>query len=154
MWYREQFRSRLSILRRLGEILDLLMSEVRYSRSTLPECCRHVAERTGEPFQSCLGEIYEEMRCNSGICFGEVFAEKMGRCLEGVPLTSQDRDIFLRFAAQSGFAEGDMQIQWMALSREQLARRVELLESELAGRSRIALSLGVMSGLLLVILLL
>lgn len=108
----------------------------------------------GEPFRSCLGEIYEEMRCNRGLHFGEVFAGKMGRCLEGLPLTPQDRDIFLRFAAQSGFAEGDMQIKWMEQSREQLTRRVELLESELAGRSRVALSIGVMSGLLLVILLL
>lgn len=154
MWYREQFKRRLSVLRQLGEILELLMSEVRYSRSTLPECCRHVAERAGEPFGSCLREIYEEMRRNTGRGFGEVFEGEMRTCLAGLPLTSEDVEIFLRFAAQAGFAEGDMQIKWMEQSREQLAHTVETLESELAGRSRVALSIGVMSGLLLVILLL
>ncbi len=46
-----------------------------------------------------------------------------------------------------------MQLKWMEESRERLAHRVEELEAELAGRSRVAVSLGAMSGLLLVILL-
>lgn len=154
LWYREQFRERLSALRRLGEILELLMGEIRYSRSTLPECCRHVAERAGEPFGSCLKEIYDEMRQNTGRGFGEVFVEKMRVCLDKLPITPEDTELFLRFAAQSGFAEGDMQIKWMEQSRDQLAHTVETLEAELAGKSRVALSMGVMSGLLLVILLL
>lgn len=132
----------------------MLISEVRYSKATLPECCRHVAERVEEPLKGCLKQVYEKMCDNTGRGFGEIFVEQMRTGLTALPIRSADGEVFLRFALQSGFAEGDMQIKWMEQSREQLAHTVEVLEAEIAGKSRIALSLGAMSGLLLVILLL
>lgn len=154
IWYRQQFRGRLIALRHLQEIMEMLISEVRYSKATLPECCRHVAERVEEPFRGCLKNVYEEMRDNTGRGFGEIFAEQMRTGLSALPIRPADGEVFLRFALQNSFAEGDMQIKWMEQSREQLTHTVETLEAELAGKSRIALSLGAMSGLLLVILLL
>ncbi len=113
-----------------------------------------MAERAEEPFQSCLRQIYEEMRDDPGRGFGEIFQEKMRTCLAALPIRRTEEECFLRFAAHCGFSEGDMQIKWMEQGRDELARTADRLEAELAGKSRVALGIGAMSGLLLVILLL
>lgn len=154
VWYREQFRERVKLLRRMGEILDMLMSEIRYGKSTLPECCRQIGEQAGEPFGEFLIQIYEEMKKNTGAGFGQVFSKYMGKCLEPLPLTKTDRELFLRFAAKSSFAEGAMQLKWMEQSREKLGQVVNDLERETEEKGKIAVGLGAMCGLLFIIVLL
>lgn len=154
IWYREQFQGRLKILRQLAEILELLMSEVRYGKSTLPECCRYVGERVQEPFGGCLVHIHDEMQKNTGNGFYEVFSEGMGECLEGFPLAKEDKEAFLHFASKGSFADGAMQLRWMEQSREMLGSIISGLEQETVQKGRIAVALGAMSGLLLVIVLL
>ena len=43
LWYRYQFGARIKALHNLERMLELLASEVRYGRATLPECCSHIA---------------------------------------------------------------------------------------------------------------
>lgn len=138
----------------MGEILDMLMSEIRYGKSTLPECCRQIGEQAAEPFGECLTRIYEETRQRTGAAFGQVFCEHMGRCLEPLPLTGEDRELFLRFAAKESFAEGAMQLQWMEQSREKLGQIAQELGRELEKRGRIAIYLGAMCGILFIVILL
>ncbi|MCM1327203.1 MAG: stage III sporulation protein AB [Bacteroidales bacterium] len=154
VWYRQQFRERAKLLRRMGEILDMLMSEIRYGKSTLPECCRQIGEQAGEPFGKCLIHIYEEMKKNTGAGFGQVFSKHMGQCLEQLPLTKSDKELFLRFAEKSSFADGAMQLKWMEQSREKLGQTVNVLERETEAKGRIAVGLGTMCGLLFILILL
>lgn len=154
IWYRQQFRQRVRLLRQMGEILDMLMSEIRYGKSTLPECCRQIGERAGEPFGSYLIQVYEEMKKNTGAGFGQVFSKHMEQCLAGLPLTKGDRELFLRFAKKSSFAEGAMQLKWMEQSRKMLGQVLDELERETEEKGRIAVGLGAMCGLLFIIILL
>lgn len=154
IWYRQQFRRRLKLLRQMCEILDMLMSEIRYGKSTLPESCRQIGERAGEPFGGCLIQVYEEMKKNTGARFGQVFSEYMGKCFAGLPLTKEDGELFLRFAKKSSFAEGAMQLKWMEQSREMLGQVLCELERETEEKGRIAVGLGAMCGLLFIIILL
>lgn len=154
LWYREQFLCRLKVLKQLEEILEMFMSEIRYGKATLPECCMRMGERLKEPYGSCFVHIYQRMKENTGVGFGEVFSEEMGECLSRFPLTEEDKTEFLRFAAENSFAEGAMQLKRMESGREQLRRTVEVLERETAEKCRVAVGLGAMSGLLLVIILL
>lgn len=130
------------------------MSEVRFGRATLPECCGSLSRRIPEPFSGCFQEIYQVMRENTGQSFGTVFVEKMNSCMGQFPLTKEDRQCFLHFAEGEGFAEGGMQLRIMEQEKEWLMGRIEEQERELAAKSRMAVGLGAMSGLLLVVILL
>ncbi len=134
--------------------MEMLMSEIRYGKSTLPECCRHVGERVKEPFCGCLHKIYQDMEENTGEAFGQIFCKEMRKCLMDLPLKEEDKEIFLHFASKDGFAEGVMQLKWMEQCREMLGHAAAELEKETAEKGRIAVGLGAMSGLLLVIILL
>jgi len=98
MWYRGQFILRLKNVRSLQGILEMLMSEIRYGKTPLPECCKRIGERQPEPFGEAFLGIYHCMQENPGESFPKVFCEIMEECLQKLPVTKQDTEDFLAFA--------------------------------------------------------
>lgn len=153
LWYRGQLTGRIRALRMLRGILELLSSQVRYGRATLPECCRHVAVQLAPPLDQAFRTVAERMQENTGASFAQVFREQMAEYLGELPLTSEDRETFLQFASETGFLDGQMQLRVMEQSGELLAGTAERLERESTEKCRMALGLGVMGGLLLILVL-
>lgn len=153
-WYRQQFALRLHHLRYMGNILEMMMSEIRYSKSTLPECCGNLTQRLEEPYRKAFSDIYEFMKHNTGEEFGQVFHRTMEECLKEIPIKKEEKELFLKFTSVSGFEDGKMQIRSMEQYNDRLKNIVQKLEQEISEKSRMALGLGAMSGLLLVIILL
>lgn len=154
MWYRQQFILRLKNVRILQEILEIMMSEIRYGKTPLPECCRRIGERQKEPFSEAFLNIYEGMKENQGKAFSQMFCEEMEQCLKKIPITGQDREDFLSFARGQSFEDGCMQLRTIERSKELLQTTAEKLEKENAEKCRMAVGLGAMSGLLLLVILL
>lgn len=153
LWYRERFTGRLSCLRDLQRIQELLVSEIRYGRATLPECCSSIALRLPEPYSSCLSAVYERMRENAGVMFGQVFREEMSPCLDKLPLAEADKKCFLSLFTECGFEEERMQIRTIEQNKELLQQTITELERENKEKCRMAVGLGALSGLLLVVVL-
>ncbi len=153
LWYREQFIGRIRSLRMLVSIMELLMSEIRYGKATLPECCLHLSRRLAEPYSDALREIYEDMD-NGGVSFQEVFCRKMEVCMEGLPLKREDKEMFLQPFHGQGFQDGAMQLKSLEQVSLQLSGHLEMQEHEQREKCRMAVGLGAMGGLLLVIVLL
>lgn len=154
LWYRQQFLGRLQSLRNLDGILELFMSEIRYGKATLPECCRRLSEHLPDPYRACFRDIFMEMQENTGESFEEVFQRHMRACLSSLPLTKEDEEIFLHFTQDGGFTEGKMQLRAIEQSRELLGNVIAQLQTEIGEKCRMAVGLGAMSGLLLLIVLL
>lgn len=142
---------RLNSLRELQRIQELLVGEIRYGKATLPECCLHIAKRLPQPYRQSLFDIYNRMRENTGEGFASVFTQEMEGCLVKLPLTCEDRKIFLSLFSEGGFGENGMQIRTIEQSRELLQHTVDRLEQENREKCRMAVGLGAMSGLLLLI---
>lgn len=153
IWYRHQFGARIGALRSLEHILELLISEVRYGRASLPECCSHAARSLSSPFAEAFLEIARRMEENLGVPFGEVFREETAKALEEFPLQESDREAFWQFTGQAGFADGQMQLRAMEQSLELLGDTRRGLEAEHGEKCRMAVGLGTMGGLLLILVL-
>lgn len=134
-------------------ILELLSGEVRYGRAALPECCSRVARYLEEPFREAFGRIGSRMEENTGASFGDVFREELEGVLRSLPLQEEDRESFLRFAAQTGFTDGQMQLRAIEQSAQLLQATEEKVVSENAEKCRMAVGLGAMGGLLLILVL-
>ena len=130
------------------------MSEIRYGKATLPECCRQMAVHLQQPYSECFRAVFQEMEENTGASFAEVFRAHMGKCLENLPIKKEDGEGFLHFTSENSFAEGKMQLRTIEQSRELLRNTIEELERENGEKCRMAVGLGAMSGLLLIIVLL
>ena len=153
LWHRSQLTGRVSSLRLLGHLLELLTSEIRYGRATLPECCRHAAAQMPKPFADAMRQVEERMRENTGATFAEVFRECLSGPLKDLPLKTEDRVAFFHFLSESGFMDRQMQMRIMEQSCELMADTVKILERENAEKCRMAVGLGAMGGLLLILVL-
>ncbi len=153
LWYRAQFNGRIKTVRQLREILELLSGEVRYGRSTLPECCSLVSRSVAPPFGGALERVGQGMRDNIGLSFGETFQREFEEVLEGMHLKDEDVEAFMRFTRQACHADSQMQLRAMEQGAEVLSRTEEALERENAGKCRMAVGLGAMSGILLILIL-
>ncbi len=153
LWYRAQLDGRLRTVRDLRLILELLAGEVRYGRSTLPECCSHVAGSFSAPFHGALERIGGKMRENTGLSFGEVFRSEFEAVLADLPLKAEDGENFLQFTRMACHADGQMQLRAMEQGMELLNQTARSLEQGNAEKGRIAVGLGAMSGVLLLLIL-
>lgn len=153
LWYRQQMVLRLHFTRELICILEQWISEIRYNRSSLPECCRQI----GRQRKDCLGEIcdsvYREYAASEAAGFLEFAQESFRRRLKPLPLKKEDIEQFLLFVRNEGYADEAMQIRAMELSRQRLEQTAETQQRELIQKCRLSVGLGAMSGLLLLILL-
>lgn len=152
-WYRNQLNGRIKSLRLLQGMLELLASQVRYGRATLPECCRHVSVQLGPPFDQAFRGVAERMQENTGATFAEVFRDYLEKPLKELPLKQEDRETFMQFASKTGYQDGQLQLRFMEQSGELMAGTVERLEKESNEKCRMAVGLGAMGGLLLVLVL-
>lgn len=129
------------------------MSEIRYGRTTLPECCGRLAERVEEPYRSGLARIFRRMQEDESPAFPQVFAAEMGQALATLPLEEGERKVFLAAMSQRGFADAQMQLRSLERTVAELERVRHIVSQEIREKSRMAVGLGGMGGLLLVILL-
>lgn len=154
VWYKLQFMGRLHHVRILISILDMMMSQVRYSKAMLSECCLSLSERLEEPYRSTFTGIWKAFGANTGEAFGEVFNRFMQECLEQVPLGKEEKALFLEFAEGCGYEDAGMQLRSMEQYRDRLESLSQKLSEEVTEKGKMAVSLGTLGGLLLVIILL
>lgn len=160
-WYRRRFHTALWHLRYMQRTLELFMSEIRYSKSTLPECCRKVGEKAEEPYKTALLEIYHGMlpsvhsglERTGGTGFSDKWREVMGQALREIPVSQEEKEMFLGFSACCGLADNQMQIRAIEQYRDMLTTAIRNRERDLEKQGRMAAGLGIMSGLLLAVIL-
>jgi stage III sporulation protein AB len=134
--------------------MEMMISEIRYSKATLPECLRKLTDRVEEPYKEAFLAIHRSMEDNTGESFASIYKKHMESCLSCVPLKAHEKDLLLKMGAGSGFEDSEMQIRSIERNKEVLKDIIAGLEREITEKSRMALGLGAMGGLLLVIILL
>ena len=152
VWYSMQFQQQLHNVREMCRILELFQGQIRFGRCTLPECCLQLTERVAEPFKSCFTKIYNTTCLNGGESFGQICREQMEETLQKLVADKKDKELFLSCFTACGFEEDRMQLRTIEQVKEELEDRLQRLSKENASKCRLAISLGAMSGLLMVIL--
>lgn len=152
-WYRNRFHAALYHLRCMQRILERFMSEIRYGKATLPECCRKIGENAEEPYRTALLSVYQGMAAHDGSNFFQKWQEHMGQAVMEAPVSKAEKEIFLGFAGCSGLADNQMQIRAIEQYRDMLVSAIKSREADLEKQGRMAAGLGIMSGLLLAVVL-
>lgn len=153
VYYRRRFHAALWHLRYMKQILEMFMSEIRYDKATLPECCRRIGSVSKAPYGEALLHIYEAMQENAGTSFYEMWKDTMGNILSDLPLETEERRFFSELAENSGIADNLMQLKILEQRRDLLDVSIKNREDNLEKQCRTASGLGIMSGLLLAVLL-
>lgn len=152
--YREDLRQTLYNTRSLAMILELMKSEIAYSKATLPEACRMAGEKMEDPFKSYLLGICEIMRTNKGLPFDKVWKQEMGKCMKSLLLGEGDKELFLQFSDSTGYADNRMQLLALEKYSDLFAQSVKKQEESMENKARVVMSMGLTGGIFLTIVLL
>ncbi len=152
IWYCVQMKRERNCLYEMCRILELMCGEIRYGRSTLPECCRQLSKRIAEPYAGCFYRIYEECCNNEGKSFEELSRTCMEEDLKEIVVSREDKERFVSCFSGDGFCDGAMQLRNIEQAKKELEDKLCECRKDSCARGRLAISLGIMSGLLLVIL--
>ena len=92
-WYRQRFQERIRHIRRLEGILEMLMSEVRFAKAPLPECCEKLGKRLESPYREAFEAAGRAGEQKEGEAFGDCL-EKNCRNACPKPLLAEKRRKF------------------------------------------------------------
>lgn len=151
---KRDLQERLYHTRCLKNILELLESEICYSRSSLPEACRMIGNRVEEPYREGLLSVCKVMEENEGLPFSLIWKKQMGESLQKTAAPKKERTLFLQFADSTGFADHQMQLRVLEQCRECLEQSVKKQEECMENKTKVVMSMGLIGGLFLTIVLL
>ncbi len=147
-------KKRLLFLKEMREIYRLLQNEICYTALPLPEIFKTIAERVNPPFDKTFLLIGENMTLEKGENFRTVWEREMGKALNGIPLTRQQKMLLIGFPECMGISESRGQARAVERYVEELDRMILQQEEEEKSKNKVIMSLGIAAGLFAVIILL
>ena len=150
---RDRLKNNLEVLYQIRQIFKMFQNEITYSRAPLPEACRRIGMRMEEPYRNAFLMIHEEMLENNGKSFTVIWKKHMEKCLKEIPVSQEDKKIFLDFGNCIGFADGEMQAEAMEQYMHKINISVERLEKDMVNKCKVIMSLSVMGGLMIAVIL-
>ena len=149
----QEMRLRIKHVEQMKEIFRMFQTEISYSRAALPETCLAISKRISEPYKTAMQEVYKETQKRNGMQFPGIWQEKMGQCLEDIPVKRQEQEIFVGFGNQTGFIDWEMQVGMIEKNKNQLEELYIQLKSTMENKEKVFTGMGVLGGLMLVIVL-
>lgn len=154
IWYARELRLRLQQLHIMNRIIELFISLLQYGKNTLPQCCCQLADQVEEPYRQAFEKVYQELSDHRSNSFAEVYERIMGETLLKLPLKEQDRQLFMQCVLDQGSGDAETRVRLIRRQQELLKERIAGLEAEYREKSRMAVGLGTLGGLLIIIILL
>ena len=147
-------QNRILHLRELIRIIKRVQDEISYGKHTLPEICLILSEYCDALYRPYFRGIYEQMNRSEGTCLDQVWEDQMRECLREAPLMEEEKDILRNLTQNLGLQEEKLQAQSVGQSMDLLVRKCRQAEDAYENRSKMLLSVSVLTGAFLVILLL
>jgi hypothetical protein len=167
--FRRQFYERIEAVNILIFVTELFISNISFSKSTMPECCLYVGNHmksqkrekafaSGENIYSVLSvsltEVHELVCGREGCNFDTAFCESVGKALRDFPLKRSDIELFLKISGTGIYSDSMMQLKAMENIKRSLESTRDTLKKEVDNKGRIVIGLGTLGGIFLLIILL
>lgn len=145
---------RLLQLYEMKRMYELFRSQISYSLAAFPEICRMSSFHMKAPFSEFLYAVYEKAEENSGKAYPQIWEEETERFFAKASIKKEDKMQLSEFARSLGYADKELMEQEIEERIRTLLFVIQDMETHLAEREKMIMSVGIMGGLLLVILLL
>lgn len=148
------------ISRRYEELLNLqrmtamLVGEITYGNTPLPEALCSIARRLDGPVAVFLDKLSAVLLEQPHESLAVLFAQNMRESLGKSQLQEKDLQALARMGSFLGYLDRDMQLRTLKLYQTELEREIEDTYKSMPGKKKLYQCIGIMGGLFLVILLL
>ncbi len=146
---------RVEQLKKMEYCMSVMENEIQYSKSDACEICRIMATRMEMEgsYGKFFKKLYEDMKKNNGNSFADLWKQHSQIISEIKTLREKDLLFFREYPPPVSFLDGQMQERDSARKREALQQYRQQEEETLQKNQKLYLTMGIMSGLFFVILL-
>ena len=147
-------KRRIRDLREIRRIVQRMQSEMMYGKRTLPEICLLFSQCMREPYRSAFLEIFQRINENDGSSLERIWKERMNICMDTMPLREEEKEILRGLPEHQGILDETLQAAGVGQSLDVLEEHIRQAEAEYENKSKVIMSISVMTGLFITILLL
>lgn len=151
-FYASELKRRRTALEEEYSLMRLLLGDIRYMRATLPEALNRAKQRHKGGFEGFLGSMAKKLSEASGKEFCALWREAVEEEMKHSAFSKEDKQRMIRFAESIAAAERETVIacfeQFLCEIREELERVNRVTDS----KAKLYRSLGVLTGIFIVVL--
>lgn len=147
------YKKHIDELDELRRIATLFETEISYSRLPIAELSSRISKKVNEPYKEWLTSLSNSLHRESQETLAYIWEREASDLVENLSLTEEEENDLKTLGIQIGNYNIQMQenaFRWYARQLEE--RRIKLAE-EVSEKQRLCNSLGVLTGIFLVILL-
>ncbi len=134
-----------------GEMLEMLMGEIRYGKTPFQDAFARISERMQEPFSGVLREISGEISKNQYESLEHIWVETFEKRKKELFFASGEWEVLKGIGKNLGYLDVQAQIQHLTLYRKQIQKCLEELEKGAKEKKRIYRSVSLMVGAMVVL---
>lgn len=142
------YKRSIKELQYISQILEMLKQEIAYSRIPFSEACSQIAKRVQEPYKEFLNSIHLRMISNKGENIRTVWKDSIQILQKNSYLPQSSMEYLEEVVDGLGFMDSEMQLQKITFQIEQIESEIQKRKKHQENKSRVYLSIGIMSGIL------
>lgn len=142
---------RISDLLEMKKALAILKQEVMFLHATLPEAFANISKHTNKPINTIFMRMEELMLERHPLEY--IWETALSEKSQKTYFTKEDTEQFLSFGKTLGYLDKQMQLSSIELLKEYIDNTIEALNKTRYKNKKMFQSLGVLSGVLIVIIL-
>ena len=143
-----ELQMHLKELEELKKIFTLIQSELQYTRAPFTEIFLKISKKTERMHQKWLSHLAKELEKCEGGTLQDVWQVSICECLQESKLTKEELEDLKQVGKNLGYMET------LDLYQEQLELSIQKTREELKNKKKLYQSMGIMTGIFLVIVLL
>lgn len=148
-----KLRMRITVLSELATAIELIRSDLAFRQSDIPDLMKDLAERIAEPVRSLFRACCERESSLGQVSFSQVWNDAMTEC-GGLSLTTREKRELSSIGTILGRYDVDGQLSALGALHHRMEQLYDEAVRERENKGRVYSTLGVVTGLGLVILLL
>lgn len=149
--YKDSFR--INDLLELKKAFIILNSEISYSLSSLPDAFKNISERTNEPVNKIFNDLSSRLCQKDGKGIYEIWCEILDKHKSKTFYNNEDIDTLCAFGKVLGYLDRSMQINNIKSVIDYIDEKCSEIRMTNLKNKKMYQSLGVLSGLILILIL-
>ena len=151
--YSSEYKKRIDWKMQMLHMFHLIISEISYKKTDLPDSFRNASIMTEGSFQTFLFEISAEWEKREGLTLNEIWKQKVFENFRERYIKKNDLLELTILGEQIGYQDLEMQIRVLNLFCEELKKSIEDMSKTYTDVKRISRVAGIFAGTVIVVLL-
>lgn len=144
---------RIKDLREMKKALIILLSEIEYTLTPLPQAMDNISKRIDEPISKIFSEFSSSLNDKTGQGLGDIWVKILEDNKDLYYFNKEDIDYLKSFGKTLGYLDKSLQINSIAVTIKYMEEKVEELNVSSLKNKKLYQTLGVLAGMLICIVL-